>query len=121
MKRISLLAVLGFLPVMAMAAGFDGTWTATFDTQVGEQSYTYTFHVDGMEVTGKAVSANGEVEITKGKIENDTLTFVENLNYQGMELVITYTGKMTSDDEIAFTRRVADVATEELVARRKAD
>jgi hypothetical protein len=119
MKRIAGLTILGCFPILAMAAEFDGTWTATFETQVGEQNYTYTFTVDGMEVTGTAVSANGEVEITAGKIEGDTISFVENLNYQGMELVITYTGKMTSDDEIEFSRQVADVATEELVAKRK--
>jgi hypothetical protein len=35
-----------------------------------------------------------------------------------MDIRITYTGTLTSPDEIKFTRNVADFATEELVARR---
>ena len=46
------------------------------------------------------------------------MKFVENLNFQGMEIRITYTGKVVSADEIKFSREVADFATEELVAKR---
>jgi hypothetical protein len=35
-----------------------------------------------------------------------------------MLLEISYTGKTVSDDQIDFTRNVADVATEQLVANR---
>jgi hypothetical protein len=35
-----------------------------------------------------------------------------------MPLRITYSGAMTSADEIKFTRNVADIANEELVAKR---
>jgi hypothetical protein len=118
MKRLTILAVIALAPLAAMA-DVSGTWTATFDTQIGEQSYTYEFEVDGMMLTGMAKSANGEVEIAEGKIEGDTITFVENLNYQGMDLVITYTGTIVSDDEIEFTRDVSGIAMEELVAKRK--
>lgn len=122
MKRVSLLTALFFAPLAAFADA-SGTWTATFDTQVGEQVYTFVFEVDGMTLTGTANSsvagtANPEVELADGKVDGDTITFVENLNYQGQTLVITYTGTMTSDDEIAFSREIAGVATEELVATR---
>ena len=40
------------------------------------------------------------------------------LNFQGTAIRIQYTGKITSADEIKFTRQVADFATEELVATR---
>ena len=46
------------------------------------------------------------------------MKFVERLSFQGMEIVITYTGKITSADEIKFTRQVGEFATEELVAKR---
>ena len=117
MKRLPLLLALILAP-LAASADASGTWTATFDTQIGEQSYTYEFEVDGMTLTGIAKSANGETEITEGKVDGDRISFVENLNFQGMELEITYTGTMTSDDEIAFIRRVGEFATEELVATR---
>ncbi len=98
-------------------ADLAGKWTASFDTQIGEQHYTYDFKVTGDTVTGTAKSDNGEVQIKEGKLNGDTVTFVENLNFQGMELRIVYTGKI-SGDEIKFTRNVADIANENLVAKR---
>ena len=120
MKRLSIVAGLVLAPLLALA-DVSGTWTATFDTQIGEQSYTYEFKADGMKLTGMAKSANGEYELKDGKIEGDTISFVENMNYQGMPIVITYKGTIKSDNEIAFTRMVGDFASEELVAHRKMD
>ncbi len=51
-------------------------------------------------------------------MDGDTVTFVETFNFQGNEIRITYAGKITSEDEIKFTRNVAEFATEELVAKR---
>jgi hypothetical protein len=36
-----------------------------------------------------------------------------------MVITISYSGTMTSDDEIKFTRVVGDFGTEEIVAKRK--
>ena len=90
----------------------------TFDTQIGVQNYSYEFTVKDGKLTGRAKSENGETEIKDGKVDGDTVTFVEMLNFQGMEIRIVYTGKIVSADEIKFTRNVADFATEELVAKR---
>ncbi len=101
------------------AADVTGTWTATFETEVGTQQYTYEFIVKGAELTGTAKSELlGDVTIEQGKVEGNTISFVENGNFQGMPLRIVYSGEMTSADEIAFTRNVADFATEKLVAKR---
>jgi len=100
------------------AADVSGTWTAEFDTQVGKQNYTYVLKVSGSQLTGKAKSANGETELKDGKVEGDAVTFVEMLNFQGMELKVTYKGKVVSADEIKFTRDVAGMVQEELVAKR---
>ena len=108
--------VLG-LTLSAWAADISGQWTATFNTQVGEQHYTYTFQVDGEKLTGTAKSDNGTVAIENGTVKGDDVSFVENLDYQGQKLVITYTGKI-SGDEIKFTRDVGGVAKEDLVAKR---
>jgi len=103
--------------VPALAADISGQWTATFDTQVGEQHYVYTFKVDGEKLTGTAKSDNGTSEIQNGTVKGDDVSFVENLNYQGQQLTITYTGKV-SGDEIHFTRDVGGFGKEELVAKR---
>lgn len=100
------------------AADITGKWTAAFDTQIGEQKYTYTFQVKGSELTGTAASEIATTAIRNGKVDGDTVTFVEPLDFMGMLLDIRYTGKIVSDDQIDFTRNVADIATEKLVAKR---
>ena len=106
--------------VIGLSAAVDitGKWTASFDTQIGEQHYTYDFQVKGSQLTGTAKSDNGMSEIKNGKVDGDTVTFVEILDFQGMTLEISYTGKIVSADQIDFTRKVADIATETLVAKR---
>ena len=108
--------VLG-LALSAYAADISGTWTATFNSQVGEQKYTYTFKVDGEKLTGHAKSNLGEGDLTDGVVKGDDVSFVEHLNYQGQELAITYKGKI-SGDEISFKRDVAGTGGEEFVAKR---
>ena len=117
-RVLSTLIALALLPLSAFAADLSGTWTAAFDTQIGKQEYTFTFKAEGAKLTGKAKSANGESEIQEGKIDGDKVSFVENLNYQGQALKITYTGKVVSADEIKFSRDVAGFAQEELTAKR---
>lgn len=114
---IAMLAVA--MATAALAADVTGTWAASFETQVGNQKYTYTFKVDGNKLTGKAKSefANAETEITEGTVNGDDITFVENLNFQDMPLRIVYKGKI-SGDEIKFTRTILDMFMEDLVAKR---
>jgi hypothetical protein len=119
-SRMTVLVALAALSAVSVFAAADitGKWTAAFDTQIGEQKYTYTFRVKGSELTGTAASELGTTTIRNGKIDGDTVTFVEPLDFMGMLIEITYTGKIVSDDQIDFTRKVADIATEPLVAKR---
>ena len=106
------------LALSAFAANIDGKWKATFDTQMGEQHYTSTLKADGEKLTGTAQNDRGSVEIADGTIKGDDVSFVENLDFNGNKIAITYTGKI-SGDEIKLTRKVGDFATEELVAKRE--
>jgi hypothetical protein len=117
-RRFFALGVLAvtFLAI-AYAAGATGKWTATFNTQVGEQKYTWDLTADGSKLTGKYTSSNGNGEITDGKVDGNNLSWVENLDYQGMPLRIEYKATL-SGDELKISRKVADVATEEGVAKR---
>jgi len=103
-------------------ADVTGVWKAQFDTQRGRQKYTFTLQQDGTKVTGNAsAEVNGakrESELREGKMEGDTVSFVEPLNIQGNDLRITYFGKV-SGNEIKFTRQVGDFATTEAVAKRE--
>jgi hypothetical protein len=117
-------AACALLPLAVLAAepaaiDITGTWTTSFDSQVGVQTYTYTFLVKGTELTGTFKSENGEGPITQGKVDKGVVTFVETMTYQGMELSITYTGNVVSADEIKFKRDVGGQGGEEFTAKRK--
>lgn len=112
------LIILLYFPASGIAADITGVWNAKFDTQVGPQDYTYDFTVKGTELTGTMKSGNGESKVENGKVDGDTVTFIENLNYQGMAIKIDYTGKILSNEEISFTRQVGQFATEQLSAKR---
>jgi hypothetical protein len=117
-RRVISITVLALaLLAAAWAAGATGKWTATFNTQVGEQKYTWDLTAAGSKLTGKYTSANGSGEISDGKIEGDDLSWVEMLKYQDMDLRIVYKAKL-SGDELKISRNVADIATEEGVAKR---
>ena len=98
-----------------------GTWKGQFDSQIGEQKYTYVFKVDGTNVTGTATGeremGTNTVVITEGNISTNQLTFVEPLKFGDNELRIEYTGKVNGE-EIKFHRKVGDVAEEDFVAHR---
>ena len=124
-NRVLAMAGIAFFCAMpARAADATGKWKAEFDTQVGVQKYTFDFKVEAGKLTGKAsferMGQKGEVDILDGKVTGDDISFVEKLDFQGNQMSITYTGKVSAD-EIKFTRKVGDFATEELVAKRVKD
>jgi len=122
MKRCVVLMALVLAMIWSVgvrAADPSGRWAATFTSQVGEQVYTYDFIVKGTTLTGTAKgNLTGESEIAEGKIDGDTITFVENSSFMEMPLRFVYSGTMTSADEIEFTRTLMDFAPEKLVAKR---
>lgn len=104
------------------ATDVTGKWTAEFDSQVGLQKYVFELKVEGTKVTGTAISdiggAQAKTPIQEGKIEGDEISFMEPLNYQGMDLQITYKGKIVSASEIKFSRTVGEAGGEEFVAKK---
>lgn len=102
----------------APSANISGTWGSEFDSQVGKQTYTYDLKVDGNALTGHSKSNFGESDL-KGTVDGDKVTFVENLNYEGQALAITYTGQIVSANEIKFKRDVGGQGGEEFTAKRK--
>ena len=106
------------------ATDVTGTWKSDFDTQIGHQNYLFTFKQDGAKLTGKANSEVGdrkrEAELKEGKVDGNTVAFVEMLSLQDNQIRITYTGKLSANgNEIKFTREVGEFAKEEIVAKRE--
>jgi hypothetical protein len=118
----TLVAAMGLFALRATAAdasSIAGIWTTSFDSPVGVQTYTFTFKVAGAVLTGQAKSENGDNPIVEGKVEKDTVTFVENMDYQGQALRIVYAGTVVSADEIKFKRDVGGQGGEEFTAKRQ--
>jgi hypothetical protein len=118
MRKIGLAMLFLALACMsAFAADVNGKWTSEIKTNDSLLKYTYEFHADGAKLTGKAISDHGNVDIQDGKIDGDTISFVEVLHKDTTEIKITYTGKVEGN-EIKFTRLVGGQIKEELVAKR---
>ncbi len=118
------LAVLPLAALAALAANVTGTWKSAFDSQIGNQKYTFTFKQDGTNLTGKASSEitdrKREADLKEGKVDGDAVSFVELMSFQGNDIRITYTGKLaTNANEINFTREVGEIAKETIVAKRE--
>jgi hypothetical protein len=95
-----------------------GTWAASFETQVGTQTYTYELHVQGGTLTGKTKgNLTGENPLSDGKVDGNKISFVEKAMYQGMPLVFNYAGELKGD-EIHFKRELMGFPAEEFVAKR---
>ncbi len=121
-RTAALLLALVAFPHSAWAEDVAGTWKAEFETQRGLQKYTFVLQADGEALTGKASAEldgeTREVELKEGKIDGDTVSFVETINIQDRELRITYTGKVSADG-IQFTRQVGEFGSSEAVAKRE--
>ncbi|MBK5291014.1 MAG: hypothetical protein JJE04_04865 [Acidobacteriia bacterium] len=116
-RFVSTAAVLLLALAPAFAADFNGKWTSEFESQIGHQSYTFEFKVSGSTLTGTAKNQRGTTELKEGKVDGDTISFVELVDAQGQQLRIEHTGK-ANGDEIRFHRKVADFAEYEIVAKR---
>jgi uncharacterized protein with FMN-binding domain len=110
-------AVFATAAIAQPAPNISGTWNTSFESSVGKQTYVYTIKVDGGTLTGHAKSNLGEGDI-KGTVTGNAVTWVETLNYQDMQLAITYTGQIVSADEIKFKRDVGGQGGEEFTATR---
>jgi opacity protein-like surface antigen len=103
--------------VTAFAADVTGKWTASIETPRGTQQVSFDFKVDGAALTGKITTARGDADIQDGKVDGDTITFNQVVNFNGNEMKIAYKGAV-SGDNIKFTRTIGDRPPAEFTAAR---
>lgn len=90
--------LLAFAPAL-FAGDIDGKWTGDVQTPDGNSiSLTMNFKSDGGSVTGTITGPTGDVAITEGKIDGDTLTFKLDVDANGTPLSFKCTGKLKSDE-----------------------
>jgi len=96
--------LLGLLTLTAMAADVSGKWTAQVPGRGGQtREQTFTFKVDGNTLTGTVSGRMGDTPIADGKIDGDTISFTQTLEFNGNSIKFLYKGTV-SGDEIKFTR-----------------
>lgn len=104
--------------VTALAADFNGKWTAQAESPRGTMTLTFNFHVDGSKLTGTVSTMRGDTDIQNGKVDGDNISFDEVLNFNGNDFKITYTGKADGPDSIKFSRQFGDRPAQEFTAKR---
>ena len=110
--RVAAIAVILFLAVSAFAADVSGKWNAKFNTPDGQSmDLVFTFQVEGEKLAGTVSSAMGEMPLTDGKVDGETLTFT--VNAGGFSMVHAATVK---GDEMTIKTDMG-----EMVAKRAAD
>lgn len=102
-----LLMALTAFAITAWAADISGNWKATAEGPNGAMERTFTFKVDGNKVTGESTSSMmGKSEISEGKIDGDTVSFVLTGKFGDQEVKLNYKGKINGN-EIKFTSQMA--------------
>lgn len=88
----------------AYAADASGTWKGSFDFQGASVPMTFHLTVANGSLTGTVEGLpTTPAEINGGKVEDNTITFWVNTDYQGQTYKLQYTGKLSpAGDEIAF-------------------
>src|ERR1035441_7368499 len=109
MKKLILATLfLAVSSAVAFAAEFNGKWTADIPSrQGGTMTTTFTFKVDGAKLTGPMSSQMGDVDITNGKVDGDTIRFDVVRTFGDNTITLTYTGKADGADSIKFTRTMS--------------
>jgi len=103
-KNLGIAALfLALAPVAALAADFNGKWTADVQGRNGPQTLVFDFHADGAALTGKIATPRGDVDISNGKVDGDNISFDQVVEFNGNSFTISYKGKADGDN-IKFTR-----------------
>ena len=101
----SVVFILLLAAVAAFAADVSGKWVAQVPGRGGEtREATFTFKVDGNQLTGSVSGRRGDVAISDGKIDGDDISFTQVMEINGNQMKLLYKGKV-SGSEIKFTRQ----------------
>jgi hypothetical protein len=109
MKKVILAALfLTLTSVAALAADFNGKWTAEIPGRDGNTATTtFNFKVDGSKVTGSMSSQMGDVDITNGTVDGDNINFDVVRTFGDNTITLKYAGKADSTGAIKFTRTIS--------------
>ena len=91
---ILLLVAVGQLAAQSKNAA--GEWDASMETPGGTRTFKIVFKVDGEKLTGTVKRTDGDHPL-QGTVKGGDLTFVYTIQYNGHDLEMDMTGKLTGD------------------------
>ena len=83
-------------PAAAKITDVSGTWVLNVESPMGSRASDAIFTQTGETLGGKMVSPRDEVPLS-GMVSGDTVKFGINVNVQGQNLQIDYSGTVTGD------------------------
>lgn len=83
-------------PAAAKVTDVSGTWELNVESPMGSRASDAIFTQAGETLGGKMVSPRGETPLT-GTLQGEAINFGINVNVQGQNLQIDYTGTVTGD------------------------
>ena len=96
--------LLGLLTLTALAADISGKWTAQVPGRNGQtREQTFNLKADGNTLTGTVSGRMGDTPIAEGKIDGDSISFTQTMEFNGNSVKLVYKGTV-SGDEIKFSR-----------------
>ena len=94
-----LAALTGLFTATLLASGIDGKWTAEVKTPDGNViPVTMSFKAEGDKLTGTVTGPAGDVAISEGKMDGDTLSFNLDVDAGGQQLNFKCSGKLKEDE-----------------------
>jgi len=79
------------------------TWNLVSQTPIGAQASVATFVRDGQTLTGRIESKMGGAEISEGKIDGDTWTWVNDVQ-KPAKIKLIFTGKVSGDQLVGAVK-----------------
>lgn len=94
---ISMMLVACAAAMAAQSAGVVGSWNMTTVSPQGERKSLLVISKDGDKLVGMAKNPQGERKYDSITVKGDDITMVLTIQFQGQDMKITYTGKISKD------------------------
>jgi hypothetical protein len=105
-------------PAGASGVNISGDWAFMVETGQGSGSPSFSFKQDGEKLTGTYKGQFGEAPLT-GTVKGADIKFVIQINAQGQDLTITYSGKIETKDSMKGTAALGELGEATWTAKRK--
>lgn len=104
----------------AQSSSVAGEWDASMNTPGGARPFKLVFKVDGEKLTGTVKRSSGDVPLS-GTIKGTDINFSYTINYNGNDLTLIFTGKVSGDNisgNVSFGGNAEDSWTAKRAAKK---